>query len=127
MTMTSGRVRILEDGVRRVKEDIMSLGNLRPGSLSEQYNVCGKANCRCKANPPKKHGPYYQLSFTWQGRSRTQFVRRPDVPVVKEQIRNFERLRELVDELIGFELELSRIKLDERREQDGSIASRTRA
>jgi hypothetical protein len=45
-----------------IKKELASLPDLRPGSLTEQYNVCGNPRCRCKANPPKKHGPYYQLS-----------------------------------------------------------------
>ena len=46
------------------KCDLAALGDLRPGSLSIQYNVCGSPGCRCKADPPVKHGPYYQVSYT---------------------------------------------------------------
>lgn len=61
------RIRSLENQIERLKQEIAGLGDLRPGSLSEQYNVCGKAGCRCKASPPQKHGPYYQpVLFTAQ-------------------------------------------------------------
>src|SRR5215469_9455653 len=39
------------------------------GALSLQYNVCGSPSCRRKADPPLKHGPYPQISFTWHGKS----------------------------------------------------------
>jgi len=29
-----------------------------PGSLVERTVRCGKANCRCHAEPPELHGPY---------------------------------------------------------------------
>jgi hypothetical protein len=109
------RQRQLEASIKRVKQHLVELGNLRPGSLSKQYNVCGKPDCRCKATPPKKHGPYYQVSFTWKGRSKTTFVRRDDVATVREHLRNYRRLRELVDKWIDLELELSQLSLQEGR------------
>src|SRR5882724_5129989 len=92
-----------------------ALADLRPGTLSAQYNVCGKPQCRCKAQPPRKHGPYYQVSFTWQGKSQSQFVRRDDVPTVRRQLRTYQRLRTLIDRWISLGLDLSRLRLDQAR------------
>ena len=108
---TTGRPAQLEAKIEKLKQELMTLGDLRPGTLSEQYNVCGKAGCACKADPPRKHGPYYQVSFTWQGRSRTQFVRRENVALLRQQLRNYERLRELVEAWIAAGLELSPLRV----------------
>src|SRR3990172_8469554 len=62
------RMQGLERRIERIKRELPALGDLRPGSLSQQYNVCGVAGCRCKASPPKKHGPYYQLSISRKGK-----------------------------------------------------------
>jgi hypothetical protein len=107
--------RALDAKIATLKAALATLGDLRPGTLSEQYNVCGKPGCRCKASPPRKHGPYYQVSFTWQGKSQTQFVRREDVPAVRKQLRNYQRLRTLVDTWIGVGMDLARLRLDEAR------------
>jgi Family of unknown function (DUF6788) len=107
------RQRQLEAKLERVRQQLTQLGNLQPGSMSKQYNVCGKPQCQCKASPPKKHGPYYQLSFTWKGRSKTKFVRREHVATVRQELRNYRRLRELVDQWIELELELSQLRLQE--------------
>lgn len=107
--------RALEAKIATIKAALAALGDLRPGTLSQQYNVCGTPGCRCKASPPQKHGPYYQVSFTWQGKSQSQFVRRADVPVVRTQLRNYQRLRTLMDTWISAGLELSRVRLDEAR------------
>ena len=32
------------------------------GSLTRRYTRCGKPGCRCQADPPQPHGPYYQLT-----------------------------------------------------------------
>jgi len=60
---TTGRQAPLEAKIATLKQELMQLGDLRPGTLSEQYKVCGKAGCACKADPPRRHGPYYQVSF----------------------------------------------------------------
>lgn len=101
----------LEVQIEKLKQAIVRLGDLRPGKLSQQYNVCGKADCRCKADPPQKHGPYYQVSFTRKGKSSTQFVRKEDLAVVRQQLRHYQRLQELIDRWITLGMELSRLKL----------------
>jgi hypothetical protein len=105
----------LKSRIEQIKGQLSALGNFRPGSLSQQYNVCGKPDCRCKATPPKKHGPYYQLSYSWKGRSKTQFIRRNEVAATREQLQNYRRLRKLVDQWVELELELALLKLQEGR------------
>jgi len=107
---TTARQAQLEAKIDTLKQTLMTLGELRPGTLSEQYNVCGKAGCACKADPPRKHGPYYQVSFTWQGRSHTQFVRREHVATTRQHLRTYERLRDLVEAWIAAGLELSALR-----------------
>jgi len=110
------RSQFLEERIRSIKKEIAALGDLRPGAMSLQYNICGNRSCRCKAVPPAKHGPYPQVSFTWHGKSTTQFVREQDVEEVQQQLANYHQLRNLVDEWIGLALELSRLRLQLRRE-----------
>jgi len=103
----------LERQIDKVKRDLVRLDGLRMGSLSEQYNVCGTPGCRCKASPPEKHGPYYQLSYTRKGKSTTRFIRKPNLAMVKRQLRNYARLRSLVDRWIDLAIELSDLQLEE--------------
>jgi hypothetical protein len=105
----------LEKRIQRIKQQIGELGDLRPGALSQQYNVCGSAGCQCKASPPIKHGPYYQISFKRHGKSSSQFVREEDLKEVQQQLENYRRLRELVDEWITVSAQLSALRLREKR------------
>lgn len=99
--------RSLRRSIDRIKRDLASLGDLRPGTLSEQYNVCGSEACRCKADPPRKHGPYFQLSYTRKGRSRTEFVRKEDLSEIRMALRNYQKLRQLIDEWIELSIALA--------------------
>ena len=101
----------LERQIEKVKRDLAALGDLRPGSLSTQYNVCGTPGCRCKATPPQKHGPYYQVSFSRKGKSSSKFVRIEDLPSIERQLKNYERMKELVDRWIDLATELSNLRL----------------
>ena len=107
----------LEGRIEKIKQQIVSLGpEILPGVLTQQYNVCGKAACRCKADPPQRHGPYYQLSFTRAGKSSPQFVRKEDLDSVRQQVRDYKRLRKLLDRWIALGMELSRSRLRQQRE-----------
>lgn len=101
--------REIDQRIVAIKREISALGPLRPGSLSRQYNVCGNPTCRCKADPAHRHGPYYQLSYKHQKKSSSEFVREPDVAQVEQQLKNYERLRALVDEWAGLNIERARL------------------
>lgn len=96
--------------IQAAKGQLAALGDLRPGTLSEQYNVCGTPGCRCKADPPQKHGPYHQLSYTRNGRSRTEPVRPEDLATVEAQIHNYQQLRALVDDWVDASIALDRLR-----------------
>ena len=105
----------IERQIEKLKRDLAGLGQLRPGSLSKQYTVCGHPGCRCLATPPQKHGPYYQLSFTRKGRSSSKFVRREDLPAIRKQLKNYERMKLLVDQWIDLATELSNLQIKQNR------------
>ena len=101
-----------EERIQKIKAELTALGEMRPGSLSKQYNVCGKPNCRCKdPNNPQRHGPYYQLSWVHRGQSTTQFIRPPLLPQVRAQIATYNKFRKLTDEWINLALRLAKAKL----------------
>ncbi len=109
--MTISREQLLLRQIEKVKAQLAAVGDLRPGSLSTQYNVCGTPGCRCKATPPKKHGPYYQVSFTRKGKSSSKFVRKEDLAAVRQELKNYERMKTLVDRRIDLATELSNLRL----------------
>jgi hypothetical protein len=102
----------LQQRIQQIKAALAALGEMRPGSLSQQYNVCGKPNCRCKdPQNPQRHGPYYQLSWVHRGKSTTQFIRRPFLPQVRDQIAAYNKFRKLTDEWVSLALRLAQARL----------------
>ena len=109
--MDTRREATLERQIEKVKRELVSVGELRPGSLSTQYNVCGSPGCRCKATPPEKHGPYYQISYTRKGKSGSKFVKQKDLPAVRKQLKNYQRMKLLMERWIDLATELSTLRL----------------
>jgi hypothetical protein len=90
-----------QSDVERIKAQILELGPVLPGSLSKQWNVCGSPGCRCKdPKRPRKHGPYYQLSYTLRGKSSSLFVKPANVPEARRRIRRYEQFKNLCGALV---------------------------
>jgi len=105
------RMRALEAQIRAIKRELAQLEVLRPGSLSRQFNVCGSPGCRCKASARQKHGPYYHLSYTRNGKGGTRSIHKDDVPTIRAALANYARLRNLVDRWIDVATELSDLEI----------------
>jgi len=97
--------------IEQVKTEICNIGEMRIGSLSEQWNICGNPSCRCKATEnPKKHGPYYQLSYTRYRKSSSEFIRKDNVEFVRSQLENYKTFMELKDKWIDLSIEISKLR-----------------
>ena len=94
-----------------IKQDLLGLGEMRPGALSKQYNVCGKPGCRCKdKKAPQKHGPYFQISYTHLGKSTSEFVKRELVPEARRQLANYAKFRRLTQEWVTLSLRIAKAR-----------------
>ena len=107
--------------IELIKRQLAELGPMHPGSLGEQFNVCGTPGCHCKdPKDPRRHGPYYQLSYTWRGKSSTRFVRQESVAEMRVKVSNYKRFRELVNEWVDLAVELERVERAKAKKSDGN-------
>jgi hypothetical protein len=115
--MKTKSVKTLQRRIEMIKTKLTRIGDMRPGSLSKRYNICGNPTCRCKdKDNPKKHGPYYQISYTHRGKSKTEFVRKGMEKQVKKELKNYREFRRLTQQWVDLSLETARI----RRQESGS-------
>ncbi len=98
-----------ERRIEQLTGKIVGLGPMLPGSISEQWNVCGTPGCRCKdPDKPQKHGPYYQLSFTAGGKSSTIFIKKKDLPEARRRLKRYQQYKALSTELVHAHIALVR-------------------
>lgn len=85
----------LKRKINELKEELFSLGDMRPGSLTKQVRKWGKE--------------YWQISYTHRGRGHTGYVSDKNYEKVKMEIENYRRLKELSKELIDLSIEYAKI------------------
>jgi hypothetical protein len=90
----------LEAQRERLKLQLSGLGDLRPGSLVERYRKCGKPNCHCAQPDEPGHGPSWSLTHDVQGKTTTRIIPKAFVPQTREQIAEYQRLRQLTSNLV---------------------------
>ena len=98
-----------ERRIEQLKAKLAQLGPMLPGSVSEQWNVCGTPGCRCKdPDKPVKHGPYCQVSFTVGGKSSTIFIKKEDLPEAQRRLKRYQQFKTLSAELVRAHIALVR-------------------
>jgi hypothetical protein len=91
---------------KRLAHAISRLGFVLPGSLSHRYMRCGRAGCRCHADPPQLHGPYWLWTRKVNAKTVTKLLTDEQVSDYQGWFDNAKTLRALTSELESLSLEI---------------------
>jgi hypothetical protein len=79
---------------------------MHPGSVSRQYQVCGRSGCRCMdPEHPHRHGPYHKLAYVHRGKPVCRFVRADCIAAVQQRLAAYKTYRKLVDRWIELSIQ----------------------
>ena len=98
--MTNKRLVQIRKRIAQIKAALAAIDDMRPGSLTRQYK-----------DPENQSGAYYQLSYTRQMKSRTDYVARECVREVRREIANYKRFKALREEWVDLSIEHSRLRI----------------
>jgi hypothetical protein len=84
---------------QQLLEQIAALGPVLPGSLVQRSSSCGNPGCKCRADPPQLHGPYWAWTRAIEGKTRTRSLSTEQAQRYQPWFDNAARLRELITEL----------------------------
>lgn len=99
-------------------------GMVLPGSIIERRTRCGHPNCACHADPPRRHGPYWQWTRKVAAKTICRWLSPEQHHDYKTWISNDRRLHELLGQLET--LGAAALEADPRLRQHGrSPAGRT--
>ena len=96
---TKPAVRSLETRIARTKAALAAIGDMRPGHLSVQMRPSGRG----------RRG-YAQLSYTYQKKGHTDYIRPEDLPRVKAEVAAYRKFKNLCERLVGLSIDLSKLK-----------------
>jgi hypothetical protein len=91
----------LEANRSQLLEEFLSLGDLRPGSITAVVRRCGKPNCHCaKPNDPG-HDPQFRLTRRVAGKTVTESFPNPAaLRKAQKEVAEFRRFQKLTAELV---------------------------
>ncbi|MCP4986764.1 MAG: hypothetical protein GY928_12140 [Colwellia sp.] len=96
--MIKKRLAQIESKIKEIKIKLTVIEEMRPGSLTVQYK-----------DPENHSGSYYQLSYTFEMKSRTEYIRKEYVGGIRRQIKNYKQFKRLNSELVALCIERSRL------------------
>lgn len=100
--MQNKKIPKLEDKIQKLKQSIAALGSLRPGSVTQQ--IAG--------GPGRKPRKYWQISYTYKMRSRTDYLRDDLAEDVKKETLEYKKFKKIVNEIIELSIQLSKEKIE---------------
>lgn len=98
--MKVNRLEEINREIQSIKSQLQDIETMRPGSLTKQYR-----------NRKEQTGAYYQISYTHQMKSKTEYVRREFVEKVQQQIAVYKRFKDLTDRWIALGIEYSQLEM----------------
>lgn len=98
--MTNTHLEVIRKRIDSIKAQLVAIEGMRPGSLTRQYK-----------DPKNQRGAYYQLSYTRDMRSRTDYVPRDYVRELRREIKNYKRFKALTDQWVALSIEQSRLMM----------------
>ena len=99
--MTDKSLLKIEKQIDKIKQDLLDIGEMRPGSLTKQYR-----------NAKEKKWGFYQLSYTYKMKSKTEYIRAPHVDDLKKQINTYKKFKTLIEMWIDLSIKHSKIKME---------------
>lgn len=90
---------------RRLAAALAELDFVLPGSIAVRHMRCGKATCRCTADPPELHGPYISWTRKVAGKTVTRLLSPDQLERYQSGFDNARQLRTLTAELEALSLQ----------------------
>jgi hypothetical protein len=97
--VTDNEIKRLRTRYRALQDQLRDIGFIALGGVIERYTACGNPGCRCHAQPPAKHGPYFQYSRKLHGKTLTRRLTAEQAQRYREWITNRRTLDQVIDQM----------------------------
>ncbi len=92
-------------------QELLTLGDFRPGSITAMYGKCGKTSCRCHRPNHPGHGPNYRLTYKVGGKTLTEtFPTAAAQSKAQREVEAFRRFQQLTRELVELNEKICRLR-----------------
>lgn len=112
-TSIAQRLAKLEQRHRELAAQIADVGIVAAGSVTRRYTRCTSTGCRCRADPPTPHGPYWQWTAKMNGKTVTRRLSAREAELYQEWIGNDRRIRDLLAQIRTVDAKAAALMLKE--------------
>ena len=84
---------------RALKQEFQQLEYFCKGTLLKRMMKCGKAQCACRQDPAKRHGPYFEWTYKAKGKTVNVKLTRDVMPMFRAAAHQYRKLRSLLNRL----------------------------
>jgi hypothetical protein len=98
-TDTTEQLADYQQQYRDLAAQLATIGMIHPGSVTRRFTRCTSPGCKCNADPPQPHGPYYQWTAKVNGKTVTRRISEREAGCYQEWIANDRQLRDVIDQM----------------------------
>ena len=89
----------LQTRYRALAAELAQIGFIARGSVVAAMTTCASKGCHCRTDPARRHGPYWQLSRSAGGTTRTHRLSEAEAQLYQTWIAERHRVEAILDEL----------------------------
>lgn len=112
-TTTADRLAGYERRYRQLAAQLADVGLIAAGSITRRYTRCASPGCRCNADPPQRHGPYWQWTAKVNGKTVTRRLTEQQARLYTEWIANDRKLRAIIAQMRKVAAKATELQLSE--------------
>jgi hypothetical protein len=92
--------KMITSQIEDVKHQLMQIRDMRPGNLNQQFR-----------KPKEKLGEYYQLNYTFRGKTRTEHVKKENIEIVRGELDEYQKAKDLFLDWMELSIKLSKLRI----------------
>jgi len=110
-TTPQQRLARYDNRYRQLAAQLAEVGPISAGSLTRRYTRCASPGCKCRADPPRPHGPYWQLTRKVNRKTVTRRLNADQAKLYRQWIANDRRLRRTIEQMRTIAARAAEIRL----------------
>src|SRR5450755_1393315 len=111
ITTTDRQLAEYEQRYRELAAQLPTIGLIHSGSITRRYTRSATPGCKCHADPPQPHGPYYQWTAKVNGKTVTRRLTKTQASLYQEWIDNDRELRRIIQQMRHVAAKATALKL----------------
>lgn len=120
-TNTAERLADYQRRYRELAAQLADIGWIAAGSLTRRYTRCASPGCRCHADPPQRHGPYWQWTAKINGKTVTRRLTQRQAELYQEWIANDRKLRDIIAQMRTIAAKATELQLSEADDPEAKV------